>query len=416
MHFFSKVRMYCKIISVIIIFCMFSVSTYPISLSKQKISVDLQEVNIQDAIRLLAQLDHANVVISSSIHGFVSLHLQQVSAQKALDLLLASHDLHQWQMDNVWYVIPREEWLQRQQEEIKLQALLQESSPLLTRVWRIRYAKAEEIAHLLQDNTSSLFSKRGHVRVDSRTNALCVQDTQDRILSIYDVVKRLDVPVQQVLIEARLASVDSDYEREIGVHFSNLQPDANHSTSVYANTDNSRYSLAVVRLANGSFLDMQLAALENQGHGELISSPSLFTANQQMASIESGEEIPYQEISKSGATGVAFKKAVLSLKVTPQIMPGDQVLLQLQVNQDKPSNRLVLGVPAISTRQISTNILVKNGETVVLGGIYEMNKENGQQRIPFLGKIPILGWLFSQQNRIENKRELLIFVTPKIII
>jgi type IV pilus assembly protein PilQ len=141
----------------------------------------------------------------------------------------------------------------------------------------------------------------------------------------------------------------------------------------------------------------------------------LFTANQQTASIESGEEIPYQEISKSGGTGIAFKKAVLSLKVTPQIMPGNRVLLQLQVNQDKPSNRMVLGVPAISTRQMSTNILVKNGETVVLGGIYEENKENGQQRIPFLGKIPAIGWLFKQFSVTENKRELLIFVTPKII-
>jgi type IV pilus assembly protein PilQ len=174
--------------------------------------------------------------------------------------------------------------------------------------------------------------------------------------------------------------------------------------------------LSVLKLANGSFLDMQLAALENEGHGELISSPSLFTANQQTASIESGEEIPYQEVSKSGATGIVFKKAVLSLKVTPQIMPGNHVLLQLQVNQDKPNNRMVLGVPAISTRQISTHILVKSGQTVVLGGIYETNKEKGQQRIPFLGKIPIIGWLFGQRNVSENKRELLIFVTPKIII
>ena len=160
---------------------------------------------------------------------------------------------------------------------------------------------------------------------------------------------------------------------------------------------------------------MELSALENEGHGELISSPSLFTANQQTAFIESGEEIPYQEISRSGATGVAFKKAVLSLRVTPQVMPGNQVLLQLQINQDKPSNRVVLGVPAIATRQISTHILIKSGQTIVLGGIYEENKENQQQGIPFLCKIPLVGWLFKQQNVTHSKRELLIFVTPKVM-
>jgi type IV pilus assembly protein PilQ len=160
---------------------------------------------------------------------------------------------------------------------------------------------------------------------------------------------------------------------------------------------------------------VQLSALENEGHGELISSPSLFTANQQTASIESGEEIPYQEVSKSGATSVAFKKAVLSLKVTPQVMPDHQVMLELQVNQDKPSNRMVLGVPAISTRQMSTHILIKNGQTIVLGGIYESDKEAGQRRIPFLGKIPLVGLLFRHQNSVLRKRELLIFVTPKII-
>jgi type IV pilus assembly protein PilQ len=396
--------------------CLFIQSVHSSSLSNDDISMDLQNVNIQDAIRELAKFNNTNVVISPAIHGVVSLHLKQISASKAFDLLLNSHELSKWEQDKVWFIVPQDELMQRQQEKIKLQTLLQESSPLMTRTWQIRYAKADDIAHLLQDNNASLLSKRGHVRVDGRTNILCVQDIEDRLLAVHSLIKRLDIPVQQVLIEAHLASVDSDYERELGIGFSMEQRALDSNTSMQTNTAHSHYSLAVITLANGSVLDMQLAALENEGHGELISSPSLFTANQQTASIESGEEIPYQEISKSGATSVVFKKAVLSLKVTPQIMPGNQVLLQLQVNQDKPSNRMVLGVPAISTRQISTHILVKSGQTVVLGGIYEMNKEKEEQRIPFLGKIPIIGRLFGQKNTAEKKRELLIFVTPKIII
>jgi len=232
---------------------------------------------------------------------------------------------------------------------------------------------------------------------------------------IRTVIQRLDVPVQQVLIEVQLASIDSDYERELGVSYQNQQPlSQDQSSSGYA-PFNMHYGLALLKLTDGSLLRMQLSALERAGHGELISSPSLFTANQQTASIESGEEIPYQEISRSGATGVAFKKAVLSLKVTPQIMPGQYVLLQLQVNQDKPSNRIILGVPAITTRQMSTNVLVKSGQTIVLGGIYESDKGHQQQGVPVLNKIPLVGWLFKQQNVTDNKRELLIFVTPKVI-
>ena len=197
-----------------------------------------------------------------------------------------------------------------------------------------------------------------------------------------------------------------------------LEQDASHQNNnalMQPMMNGNHFSLAVARLANSPLLDAKLAALDSEGRGELISSPSLFTANQQSASIESGEEIPYQEVSRSGGTGIAFKKAVLSLKVTPQVMPNGKILLQLQVNQDKPSNRMVLGVPAINTRQISTSITVHDGQTIALGGIYELNKEYGEQRVPFLYKIPGVGMLFRQHNTLENKRELLIFIRPKLI-
>jgi type IV pilus assembly protein PilQ len=383
----------------------------------QDISLDLQNVNLPDAIRIVGKFMHLNLVLSSAVTGSVSLQLQHASPDDAFSLLLVSQGLAKWQKGNVFYIAPRTELVSRQQDESKLREAAEDSVSLVTRIWQIHYAKADDVAHLLQDTNASLLSKRAHVRVDSRTNKLCVQELPNNLAALDSLIQKLDVPVQQVLIEARLASVDNDYERELGVNFSaHALAIGGKSRAVQeAPVMGSHFSLAVATLADGSFLDVVLSAMENEGRGELISSPSLFTANQQPASIESGEEIPYQEVSRSGGTGVAFKKAVLSLKVTPQIMPGNKVLLQLQVNQDRPSNRIVLGVPAISTRQITTSILVKNGQTLVLGGIYELNKEHDVGRIPFLGKKPLVGLLFQQQNAKENKRELLIFVTPKII-
>jgi type IV pilus assembly protein PilQ len=400
------------------IFCINLIYAKSFPPETKKISLELHEVSIQDALNLLAKSLDMNLVISPTIHGTVSLHLNKVSAMNALDLLLISHELSKRQINHVWYILPRSELLQLKQQELKLKTIVDEAEPLVTSIWQIHYAKADDIAHLLKENNNALLSKRGHVQVDIRTNILCVQDIADRLRDIHQFIQRLDIPAKQVLIEVHLASIDSDYERELGINFSNQQTNTNdtdHSTESSSSSLNMRYGLAVIKLTDGSLLRMQLSAMEKTGHGELISSPSLFTANQQTASIESGEEIPYQEISRSGATGVAFKKAVLSLKVTPQVMPGNQVLLQLQINQDKPSNRMVLGVPAITTRQMSTHILIKNGQTVVLGGIYESDKGHQQQGIPFLSKIPLVGLLFTQQNVTNKKRELLVFVTPRIM-
>lgn len=397
-----------KILIFIIIFCLTKCAYGQNDVNNQPISLDLQHVTIQDALHILAKFIHHNIVISPNVHGTTSLHLNQVPARQAFQSLLVSQELVQWRVNNVWLITTRAEWMKQKQEELKSQAVEDEVAPLVTRIWQIHYAKADEIMRLLSDNRQSFVSKRGHVRADKRTNIICIRDTEERIQEINSVILRLDIPVRQVLIEAHLASIDSDHERELGIDFS-VQPPH------YREVDGRGYSVAAIKLADGSLLDVKLSALEREGHGELISNPSLFTANQQTASIEAGEEIPYQEVSNSGGTAVTFKKAVLSLKVTPQIMPEEQVLLQLQVNQDKPNKRMVLGVPAISTRQISTHILVKSGQTVVLGGIYESNKEQEQQQIPILGKIPLVGWLFRQQNVATNKRELLIFVTPKII-
>jgi type IV pilus assembly protein PilQ len=392
-------------------------NVFSANVTSQKLSLDLRQVNLPAALRIIAKFMHLNLVLSPAITGVVSLHWRDVDANDAFHLLLTSQGLSQWSQGDLWFVAPYRELMRRKEEELKLQEVLIASAPLMARTWQIRYAKAEEIAQLLQNNHDSLLSKRGDLRVDPRTNSLYVKDIGKSLALVANFIQQFDRPVQQVLIEARLASVDSDFERELGLTFSVQNPDLSrekHSAPA-APILVPRFSLAVATLVNGSQLDVALSALEDAGRGELISSPSLFTANQQTASIESGEDIPYQETSANGATSVAFKKAVLSLKVTPQIMPNNKVMLQLKVNQDRPSSRIVLGVPAISTRQIETNVMVENGQTLVLGGIYEVNKENGEQRIPFLSKIPIIGLLFQLQRTKENKRELLIFVTPKII-
>lgn len=377
-------------------------------------SLNLQNVNIQDVLHLLIKSQHKNMVISPSIHGTTSLQIHNMNVEDALDMVLAQHDLHKWKINNTFFVGSREEFFEQKELEKKVKGLEYETQPLVTRIWQIRYAKAVDIARLLQDAKNTLITGRGSVSVDVRTNRLCVRDIASSMESINTFISALDIPVRQVFIEARIASIDSDYERDLGINFSVNSEQDNNEPSVILKP-NARYSLAILSLPDGSRLNMQLSALERTGHGELISSPSLYTASQQTAVIESGEEIPYQETSRNGATSVTFKKAVLSLKVTPQIMPNDQILLQMQVNQDKPSKRMVLGVPAINTRHITTSIQIKSGQTVVLGGIYEFNHEQDEERIPFLGSIPLIGWLFKQQNKLKNKRELFIFVTPRII-
>jgi type IV pilus assembly protein PilQ len=362
------------------------------------LSVDIENVSVKNAILILAKSVPRNVMVSASVYGTTSLHLKNLRALDALQSLLQSRQLMQWKMGDVWFIGQYQEFVKYAEDQAKLKVIRDETVTLQTHIWQLHYAKADAILSLIQDSKNSLLSKRGMVRADIRTNILYVRDTRDHLLDIAYMIQRLDVPVQQVLIEVYLASIDCDYERELGLQFS-LQN-----------------GFSIAKLKNSHFLNVELGALEKAGHGEIISNPILFTANREAASIESGEEIPYQEVSRSGASGVVFKKAVLSLKITPQIMPDKQVLLEIQVNQDKPNKRVVLGVPSITTRQMHTHVRLKNGQTIVLGGIYESNNEEDKQGIPFLGKIPLVGWLFHQQNVLHTKRELLIFVTPKIII
>ena len=382
------------------------------------VTLKLRSSNLVDSIRLLANMIPLNVMLSPAIKGEAILEINEAAPLAAFDLLLAANGLSKWQYGNIWYVAPDEELLKRKQDELKSRELSDEAAPLMTHVWQIRYGKAEEIAKLLQEGSMSLLSKRGSVRVDARTNMILLSDIASRVNIVNQLIARVDAPVKQIQIEARLVSVDHDVEKELGISFgvqSKTSQAAEGSTPKLSSLEMGRYSMAVATLADGSLLDVKLAALENRGQAELISNPRLFAANQQPALIEAGEEVPYQEVSDSGGTAVTFKKAVLGLKVTPQVLPDNQVLLQLQINQDRPSNRMVQGVPTITTRQMTTQVLVKNGDTIVLGGIYETNNEKAVMRLPFLSDIPVLGVLFQQQVMRQNKRELLIFVTPKVV-
>jgi len=352
--------------------------------------VETNAMQLADLLRMLAAKMQQDVIVSPEIKGTVTLSLGNTAPDVLFDNLIREHHLTVTEKNNIKTI----------------------SSPKSgIRIFQVHYADASATAGWLADKKNHLLSDEGSVHVDMRTNQLVVRDLPAQLQEIAALLARLDVPVKQVLIEARLASIDRQFERELGVDFSEAAKKEDRDHTGHPGS----FSLALIHLADNSMLDIRLSALETKGHAELISSPKLFTANREPARIESGEEIPYQEISRSGATAVTFRKAVLSLEVTPQILPGDQVQLQLVIHQDRPAGRMVLGVPTISTRQLKSSILLKNGQTVVLGGIFENSQNETRTGLPFLSGLPVIGPLFRQQVRESGQRELLVFVTPRVI-
>lgn len=392
-----------------ICFMLFFICMNPSTADNHRLSLELSRASLPDTIRVIASYLHMNVIVSPTVHGTVSLTLHNALPNDVFETLLTTEGLAEWPQGSVMLIAPQEELIRRQEALHRWQSIALDSQHLYAQFWTLKYARAVEVAKLITGNRGSLLSQRGQLSLDLRTNTLYVRDTAETLSNIRHLITRLDVPVQQIIISARLASVDSDDEQELGVNFSVVAG----KNSV--NPTHGQYSIAIASLADSSLLDIKLNALENSGRAELISKPSLCTANGQAASIESGEEVPYQEESDSGGTTVVFKKAVLRLEVIPQVLPNGYILLHLQINQDRPSTTLVLGMPTITTRQIVTSVLIKNGATIALGGIYETDDEHNTERLPFLGAIPVLGTLFSNRTTHRSKRELLIFVTPQII-
>jgi type IV pilus assembly protein PilQ len=427
----------------------------------ERLTLNFQDIETRAVLQLLADTSGQNMVISYSVGGNVTLRLQNVPWDQALDIVMRTKGLDMRREGNVMFVAPAQEIAAREKELLTARQQVQQLAPLRTEYLQINYAKASDLAALIKSGqNSSLLSDRGSVAIDERTNTLLLQDTSERLGDIRRLVSTLDIPVRQVLIEARIVIVNDDYSRELGVRFGattaidhggsdgggivssrnfvteedgvalSRQPDGVNTPPSFALGDpDTRYMvnlpvanpagrLALTLLDSDYIVDLELTAAQAEGRGEIISSPRLITANQREATIEQGVEIPYQESSSSGATTTQFKKAVLSLKVTPQITPDNRVILDLTVAKDSVGQLVASAtggfVPSIDTREIVTQVLVNDGQTVVLGGILETERRDNEQKVPWLGDVPVLGRLFKTTSKTDNKDELLIFVTPRI--
>ncbi len=419
----------------------------------ERLSLNFQDIEVRSVLQLLADFTGKNIVVSDSVTGNLSLRMKNVPWDQALDIVLKTKGLAKRENGNVILVAPSEEIAAREKLELESKKQIEELAPLYSDLIQVNYAKATDLAELLSNEDSSQLSERGKVSVDERTNTLLVQDTSEKLEQIRRLVARLDIPVRQVLIESRIVLANNDFARELGVKFGlshadgfagnktglavgGKRPgDVNFSngtiTGFEVNGSGSQKGneglLVNLPVANPSgalgialgklgsnLLQLELSAMQLENRGEVISSPRVITSNQQEATIQQGVEIPYQQATSSGATSIQFKEAVLQLKVTPQITPDDRIIMDLNVNKDSVGT-VFAGVPSIDTRNVQTRVLVDNGETLVLGGIYEQTRSKQAERVPFLGELPGLGWLFRTESHKDNKSEMLIFVTPKII-
>jgi type IV pilus assembly protein PilQ len=426
----------------------------------ERLSLNFQEIEVRAVLQLLADFTDLNMVTSDTVSGSITLRLQNVPWDQALDIILKTKGLGMRKTGNVIMVAPTEEIAAREKLELESQQQIEELAPLRSEYIQINYAKAEEIAELLKSEDNQLMTPdRGNVTVDARTNMLLVRDTVAKLEDIRRLVKRLDIPVRQVLIESRVVSADDTFTKDIGVRFGFNRSNQSNATdtqylvaggiaghldgtaaldtgsfmgvgasivtgdstaeNLMVNLPASEPTSAVNLLIGkvGSYLlQLELSAMQQEGRGEVISSPRVITADRQKAIIKQGDEIPYQEASSSGATAVSFKEAVLKLEVTPQITPDDRIIMDLVINNDEADfDRAVQGVPPLVTREISTSVLVDNGETVVLGGVFSRERTKNTERVPFFGDLPYVGFLFKQTAETDDNRELLIFVTPKIL-
>jgi len=435
----------------------------------ERLTLNFQDIETRAVLQLLADTSGQNMVITDTVSGNVTLRLQNVPWDQALDVVMRTKGLDMRREGNVVFIAPAAEIAAREKELLSARQQAQELAPLRTEYLQINYAKASDLAALIKSGqANSLLSERGSVAIDERTNTLLLQDTAERLADIRRLVSTLDIPVRQVLIEARIVIVNDDYSRELGVRFGanavfaqggqdglgavgnpvgdadtedgivispypgvgpsiggnairgvETRPEANDRYLVNLPVATSAGRIALTLLDSDYLVDLELSAAQAEGRGEIISSPRLITANQREATIEQGVEIPYQESSSSGATTTQFKKAVLSLRVTPQITPDNRVILDLTVSKDSVGQLVASAtggfVPSIDTREIVTQVLVNDGQTVVLGGILETERTETEKKVPWLGDVPVLGRLFKTTRNTDNKDELLIFVTPRIL-
>ena len=414
-----------------------------------RLSLNFQDIEVRSVLQLLADFTGLNLVVSDSVVGNLTLRLKNVPWDQAMDIILKTKGLAQRRAGNVILIAPTDEIAAREKLELESRRQVEELERLRTEFMRVNYAKAQEMADLLNQKDNAILSNRGSVSVDVRTNTLLVKDTNSSLLSVRQLLTELDIPVRQVLIESRVVIANDDFSKELGVRFGvsrdSLGAGTTGDTAVTAGNLNGitdlvnnntfsatdglnvnlpvqnpagSFALALAKLPLGTLLEMELSAAQIEGRGEVVSSPRVITANSHTAKIQQGVEIPYLSLDDGTAT-LKFREAVLSLEVTPQITPDDRIIMDLDVHKDAVGETVSfqggLSAPSIDTRQVQSQLLVDNGQTVVLGGIYETVKSKQVSRVPFFSDLPIIGALFRSTIDIDDRTELLIFVTPKIL-
>ena len=426
--------------------------------SGEKLSLNFQDIEVRSVLQLIAEFTDLNLVASDTVSGRITLLLKNVPWDQALELILKTKGLDKRQVGNVLLVAPAAEIAAREKLELENQKQISELAPLRTEHMQIRYASATSLFELFSGEESgpNLLSDRGTAIVDERTNSIILTDTAENLDNFRRILTQLDIPVRQVLIEARIVTATTNFSEEIGVRWgggglsrfgpeSEIQQQGDRAIAIGGSSEtiselqnifngsgdeitspgslvvdlgvtaNSASSFGIGFASLGNYLlDLEISALAADGHAEVVARPKVITADKSTASIESGVEIPFQEASSSGATSVSFKEAVLGLEVTPQITPDERIIMDLRVNQDTVG-QVFEGVPSINTNQIETQVLVNNGETVVLGGIFQTDRNTTVTKTPFLGDLPYVGRLFRRTLERDDKQELLIFITPRVI-
>lgn len=410
----------------------------------EKLSLNFQDIDVRSVLQLIADFTNLNLVASDTVQGGITLRLQNVPWDQALDLVLKTKGLDKRKVGSVLLVAPADEIAARERQELESMKQVAELAPLRRELLQVNYAKAKDIADLFKSVTRQQAEgneekERGSVTVDARTNSIIAYQTQERLDELRRIVAQLDIPVRQVMIEARIVEANVGYDKALGVRWGGATNINNHTllSGLDDNGDeagntsgnltrnvpfvdlgaaNATSGIGLGFVTGNTLLDLELSAMEKTGNGEIVSQPKVVTSDKETAKILKGTEIPYQEASSSGATTVSFKEASLSLEVTPQITPDNRIIMEVKVTKDEPDYlNTVLGVPPIKKNEVNAKVLVSDGETIVIGGVFSNTQSKVVDKVPFLGDVPYIGRLFRRDVVSEQKSELLVFLTPRIM-
>ncbi len=398
--------------------------------SGEKLSLNFQDIDVRSVLQLIADFTDLNLVASDTVQGNITLRLQNVPWDQALDLVLKTKGLDKRKIGNVLMVAPADEIAARERQELESQKQVAELAPLRKDIIQLNYAKASDIAKIYEAEGAKGTLKddmRGSVIFDDRTNSLIVTLTQERIDELRRIITQLDIPVRQVMIEARIVEANVNYDKSLGVRWGGSQTFGNGNGTIGGadtlgvpfvdmGATNATSALGIGWVSDNLILDLELSAMEKTGNGEVVSQPKVVTSDKETAKILKGSEIPYQEASSSGASTTSFKEASLSLEVTPQITPDNRIIMEVKVTKDEPDFANALnGVPPIKKNEVNAKVLVSDGETIVIGGVFSNTQTKTVDKVPFLGDLPYLGRMFRRDVVADTKNELLVFLTPRIM-